>query len=107
MLDFDSDNNPSIDNMLLRKIDPAAFPNESHITGIKRSRVGSDIHMIYYQAKYTSLYYMTVNLETGTVVSTLLYINVNDMRESAFIGTNVMEIGGVSTHQSYSVGYSQ
>ena len=98
MLDFDTDNNPSIDNMLIRKIDPAAFPNASHITGVKRSKVGSDIHMIYYQAKYTSLYYMTVNLESGAVISTLLYINVKEMRETAFIGSKVMEIGGVSTH---------
>ena len=103
---FDTDNNPTVDNMLIRKIDPAAFPGASHITGVKKSKVGEDIHMIYYQARYTSLYYMTVNLETGAVISTLLYINVKDMRETAFIGSKVMEIGGVLTHQSYSVGYA-
>ena len=41
---------------------------------------------------------MTVDFSTGIVMSTLLYDKVGDMKESAFVGSNIMEVGGVQTY---------
>ena len=106
LLDLDAEGNPRVDNLQIRQLDSNAFPGPSHITGVKPQKLGEQIHMIYFQAAVDQLYYLLVDFPSGAVISTLLYINVKDITETAFIGNAVMNVNGIYTFQSYSVGHA-
>ena len=62
-LDLDpSTKNPRGNNLLLKKLDKAKFPNASHIIGVRPKMNGNIMSMIYWNDSANSIYFLQVEL---------------------------------------------
>jgi hypothetical protein len=56
-LDLDTNHNPRATKLQVKSLDKAAFPNDSHVVGV-RPKMNGDIMSIMYWHKDNKLYYM-------------------------------------------------